>query len=346
MKKVIIYPGGDISYQSFYIYGLEKMFGKMNISYSSKPFHELHLETWAKCKDIFFVIIDEHNHVKRYFISCNDSYQVHDDVWQWTDVYGSVNANFEHTDESYWSKMVSLCPSFGIRCWSYPMTMVHTLYNNMAHYGTLRHCVGRHLAMMRRQRYETYNSMSNQSVEFLNSIFFLSTLWYNDEWNKNDEGVNKARANFIRASQKVANETTLSFEGGFVSQGEGRSSVQLFQDCMYHSLTMDEWLSKTQNSLLVFNTPAFWNCHGWKLGEYMAMGQCIVSTILSNDLPSPLNHGEHIHFVENSEEAMLDAIKYIYSHPEYNQKLRRNIKEYWEKYGTPIASLKLLGITN
>ena len=94
----------------------------------------------------------------------------------------------------------------------------------------------------------------------------------------------------------------------------------------------------------MFNTPAFWDCHGWKLGEYLALGKCIVSTKLSNDLPYPLEHGVNIHLVENTEEAMREAIEYIISHPDYRHKLERGAREYWEKWGTPAASLNLLGI--
>jgi hypothetical protein len=41
---------------------------------------------------------------------------------------------------------------------------------------------------------------------------------------------------------------------------------------------------------------------------------------------------------------MRDAIDYILSHPEYRHKLEQGARAYWEKYGTPEASLKLLGI--
>ena len=94
----------------------------------------------------------------------------------------------------------------------------------------------------------------------------------------------------------------------------------------------------------VFNTPAYWQCHGWKLGEYMALGKAIVSTPLSNDLPAPLLHGEHIHIVENSQEAMREAVSFILTHPDYRQRLETNIQSYWQQYGTPEASLHLLGI--
>ncbi len=172
-------------------------------------------------------------------------------------------------------------------------------------------------------------------------VFFLSTLWYNDEWNKNDEGVNGRRAAFIRACKSVEG---LDFEGGLVSQGKERSSESLFSDCLCRGVSMSEWMEKTKRSLLVFNTPAFWDCHGWKLGEYLAMGKCIVSTKLSNDLPAPLEHGKNIHFVENDKEAMKEAVRFIVCHPEYREKLEQGAKAYWEQYGNPVASLRLLGV--
>ena len=94
----------------------------------------------------------------------------------------------------------------------------------------------------------------------------------------------------------------------------------------------------------MFNTPAFWNCHGWKLGEYLAMGKCILSTALSNDLPAPLVHGEHIHFVDNDQAAMHDALCYILSHPDYQHHLEQAASHYWQTYGTPLATLRLLNI--
>ena len=339
--KIIINPGGNIEYKSFYIIGLERMFGRANISYSSLPFLDLPSAV-RNDKDMLFVT--EHaGKQRRYFISCNDFYKINDAAWQWADVYGSVNVNWEKTDKKYWSKMVSLCPSFGVKCYSLPRAAYHALLNYRAGNGTLRHCLGRHRHMTTRLEYENY-VQKRESQYDPNYLFFLSTLWNSDEWNRNDEGVNLTRVHYIRAAKHVMQDMGGVFEGGFASLGSERSSEQLFADCLYHSVPMNEWFEKTQQSALVFNTPAFWNCHGWKLGEYMAMGACVLSTPLSNDLPAPLLHGEHIHIVENSQEAMEDAIRYILTHPEYNMKLRTNLRAYWQKYGTPEASLTLLGV--
>lgn len=59
----------------------------------------------------------------------------------------------------------------------------------------------------------------------------------NDEWNKNDDGVNKGRANFIRACKSIS---SLNFEGGLVPQGN-RFSNEKFKDCRYcKRVTMKE----------------------------------------------------------------------------------------------------------
>lgn len=174
-----------------------------------------------------------------------------------------------------------------------------------------------------------------------NYIFFCSTLWYSNEWNQNDAGVNLRRAKFIRVCKSMGE---VRFEGGFVDQ-PGRSSKELFADCMsakaykYH-----DWIRNTQKSALVFNTPAFWYCHGWKLGEYLALGKAIISTPLSNDLPCPLEHGVNIHFVENNMESIREGVKYVISHPEYRRRLEQGAIEYWQKFGSPRQVMKCLNV--
>ena len=78
----------------------------------------------------------------------------------------------------------------------------------------------------------------------------------------------------------------------------------------------------------------------------MALGKAILSTPLSNDLPAPLVEGEHIHFVDvTSPTALGDAIRLLLSDKAYRQHLEKNIHRYWCDYGTPQASLRLMGIT-
>ncbi len=339
MTKVIINPGGDILYKSFYVYALEQAFGMHNVSYSCAPFADLPLAT-RNNKDMLFVVSDgAHTKEKRYYIACNDFYQINEDAYNWCDVYGSVNANFALTDPRYHAKMVSLCPSFGIQCWSALTTFRHAVADYRTEWGSVKKFLGKHYRLLRTRR--PLNEYYQTAPVDKQTIFFCSTLWYSNEQNQNDTGVNLTRANFVRACHSIPEYL---FTGGLVPQDHNRSSVNKFQDCIWGGVKMSEWLQRTKQSAVVFNTPAFWNCHGWKLGEYLAMGKCILSTTLSNDLPYPLEHGVDIHIVENSESAMREALCYILSHPDYQHTLEQGAAHYWQQYGTPEATLRLLGI--
>jgi hypothetical protein len=77
--KVIINPRGNILYKSFYIKGLETIFGVNNVSYSDSPFVELS-NTSRNTNDLLFVVLNE-NTTRRYFISTDDSYKIKKEIY-------------------------------------------------------------------------------------------------------------------------------------------------------------------------------------------------------------------------------------------------------------------------
>ena len=362
--KVIIDPRSSYSYGSYYLEELKSL-SDNNIHYSLTPFKELGLLG----NDMRFIIEKEGVKTK-YFLHLNDSYKLLDSDYRWCDVYGCVNANLDYFPKEKYPKLISLVPSFGVRVSSLVNRIWNALCNMFKAPGLITHRTEwnkakqieeinliKNLKHYFGRAYKTWknrlplSAYSNDIPSEDNYIFFLSTLWYSDEWNKNDETVNLRRAHFIRACQSINQSINQSmpqlhpiqFEGGLLA--DKSSSKEKFSDVLAeHGESFDMWIEKTKRSALVFNTPAFWDCHGWKLGEYLALGKCIVSTKLSNDLPYPLEHGVNIHFVEDTEESMRKAIEYILAHPEYRHKLEQGAREYWEKYGTPEASLRLLGI--
>lgn len=354
--RVVIDTRSSGAYSSYYIKAIQCVFGRSNVLYRHKPFISLS----DIGSDMRFVIESGGEKRTKVFLHLSDSYKLSDADYEWCDIYGCVNANYSHYPQSRYPKLISLVPSFGVRvegsainvfyqsfvrlCPIWHEVIMRKEWNKYAQkeecnpFQNIKHYFTRNYrAWKNRLPIEAYqNSIPSED----NYIFFLSTLWQSDEWNKNDEGVNLRRARFIRACKSIENQ---QFEGGLL--GDDSSSNDLFADVLtMKRIPFTEWIEKTKRSALVFNTPAFWNCHGWKLGEYLALGKCIISTKLSNDLPYPLAHGVNIHFVEETEEAMREAIEYILSHPEYRHKLEHGAREYWEKYGSPEASLRLLGI--
>lgn len=337
--KVIVDPADDILYKSFYIYGLEKLYGADNVKISSTPFSGLSWST-RNTKSLRFVVQSGVKESK-YVISCDDSYKIIPELYDWCDAYGSVNANFTKTEPKYHQKLVSLCPSFAIRCWDMVSAVRKCVETYPHRVGSPRKHLGKYKRLLQRNPYQAY--CPNDDLVKNDYIFHLSTKWISDEWNRNDECVNMTRANFIRACKKQPN---LCFEGGLLLSPSDPNQAP-FADCRASHMTSGEWLRHTKESAIVFNTPAYWQCHGWKLGEYMALGKAILSTPLSNDLPVPLTQvckNGGIHFVENNYECIADGVRFMINHKDYCNSLSKEIYEYWEKYGTPTASLRLLGI--
>ena len=337
--KVIIDPLYHPLYATFYLKALIEKFGKRNIVFSRKPFEKL------KAPEVFCFnfVIENDGKEQKYSIDHCDSDRILDtDSYHWCDVFGKVNTNWAKTPKAQFPKLVSLLPSFGVRAFGTWQSLLHLskiLFKAKFNVTNFKKFVGKYKRLWQNRLFlEEYE---NTVFAGENYVFHLSTLWYNDEWNKNDEGVNRVRANFIRVCKRLPN---IRFEGGLLS----KTNNPLFEDVIYRSdrqMSINEYVTKTKKSVFVFNTPSFWNCHGWKLGEYLAMGKAIISTPLSNDLPYPPEHGINIHFLKNdSEEELENAINQIVNHLDYRKKLETGAKKYWETYGTPEKSLELLGI--
>ncbi len=340
--KIIIDPLYNPLYATFYLEGLIKKYGKNNIYFSSRLF-----KTKKNRGSNFDFIIENSNKITRYSIDFNDfNYLNSQASYDWCDVYGKVNTNWQITSTKDFPKIISLAPSFGVRTFSDIQTFFYiiNLLLLKIKWGTInyRKFIGKYKRLYQNRLF--YEQYENNLPTDEHYVFHLSTLWYSDEWNKNDEMVNRVRANFIRICKDMP---AIKFEGGLLSQ-KGRSSEELFDDVLYprrKRMSIQTYIEKTKKSIFVFNTPSFWNCHGWKLGEYLSMGKAIISTPLSNDLPFPLEHGINIHFIkDDSEDELKSAIDQIIKNPDYKRKLEEGAKNYWETYGNPEKSLELLGI--
>src|SRR5690606_3774795 len=112
-------------------------------------------------------------------------------------------------------------------------------------------------------------------------VFFVAWPW------KKHPHVNPPRARFMRVCKR---SSLVRFEGGFAPRR--RADVPMIADVTAERLySFTEWLGKTQRSAAVFNCPAVHDCHGWKLGEFLALGKAIITLPLSRSLPVPLEHG-------------------------------------------------------
>jgi len=187
--KIIIDPEDDIQYMSFYIKGLMGLFGRNCISFNFHAFDELPIEE-RHTRTMRF-IVKQSTSERRYTIATNDSYQVNETLYNWSDSYGSVNANFSKTPDKLHKKLVSLCPSFAIRFTPPIYAILSATKGILTTQRDKKNYIGCWKRAIQRPRIEEY-SHPNTTQE--NYIFHLSTLWRSDEWNRNNQGVNLRRA--------------------------------------------------------------------------------------------------------------------------------------------------------
>lgn len=336
--KIIADPRGKYSYFTWYILGFERLFGNGCVHYDVRPFMGLAYDTRSQQNSGIPIIAYDGYRQLKVFIDTEDRSKVEPDRYEWCDVYGKVNPEFGAKER--FPKMLYLGPEFGLRLHN-PLWLTVMGTRNYAL------CRGRMMknykaflsdylySYIRRRPIDIYE---RTTVVVDNYIFHASTLWYNN-FAKTD--TNYWRGEFLWACQKAG----IEIEGGLFYIGESEAVLsempdypkykETYKDFIYNRrLSMDDYIQKTKESVMVFNTPSVCGCHGWKLAEYLCMGKAIVSTPLSRELPVPLMHGENIHFVKTKQE-LNEAVLRINTDTAYRHKLERGARAYYEKWVAP-----------
>lgn len=333
--KVFIYPASRILYSSYYINGLYSMFEKKNVLFSNKYFKSLEKGADKSSYDHYmaFVVIYPDKSILKIIIDFRDKPSVKERAYDWADKYAKVNFNIHLTDEKYHKKIISIPPGFGIKIWNIWETGYHCISNLFKCRFTipvgLKTYLGDYKAQYKRPALDDY--LSNQYDEKRGRskpyVFLVGTLWKH----KNCiEGTNLYRKTFIELCQNL----DCDFEGGFYAEPSHPQYSQFQKLIFSNRYSVKEYALKTKLSAVVFNTPAVHSCHGWKLGEFLAMGKAIISTPLSNQLPADLIHGKHIHIVSDIEE-LKSAINLILTNDNYRMSLENGAYQYYLDYANP-----------
>ena len=164
-----------------------------------------------------------------------------------------------------------------------------------------------------------------------NYIFYASTLY------PNFPVYNAMRATFIEACRALPE---IQFEGGLIRK-------DAFRVPEFAHLTINkyyspaDWLAKSQASMLGFWAPGDQGAMTLKMAEFMALGKAIIAVpIRQEQLPSPLVHGEHVHFVDGSLEEMKAAVRLLTTDHAYRQKLEHNARKYYEEWVAPAQAMR------
>lgn len=333
MITVRVHPRFVIPYYAFYLEGIGRIFGYESIVFdmAGGP-----AETDWEDGFAFTILGGEPTSVKcrRIYVSTNDFARYDRKALAWCDSYGIVNHDPAAAAElADGHKAHAIGPSFGIRYWGSFRGTTRDVARLLRAAGEGR---GRTFERLRgaiqllRKRLPERSYVPGRSRP--DYVFFVA--W---PWKKHPE-VNPPRARFMRACRSIAG---LEFEGGFAPRR--RNDIDGIDDVTAERIyPFAEWVRLTQASAVVFNCPAVHRCLGWKLGEFLALGKAIVSLPLSREMPSPLVHGEHVHYVDDDEGAMRNAIEKLVGDADYRTRLEIGARRYYLDHLAPERVIRRL----
>ena len=240
----------------------------------------------------------------RFFVSTGDHNDINEAMLDWADAYGKVNLAF---DEPPRSNLIPVGPVFGITLWPLPAGYAEAFQMALAGAPLMQRVREIRFQAIARLPFERYTARPSEP----SYVFHASR-----PWSGKHQGTNDARERFLRACRGLG----IDVDGGILDE----------------RLSLGSYLDRLQRSAIAFNCPAVHHCHGWKLGEYLALGKAIVSTPLSRQLPAPLVHGEHVHFVDDREEAIADGVASVLADASYRAHLEAGARRWFDEHLAPV----------
>jgi hypothetical protein len=346
-QKIIIDPSIKLSYASFYIRGLEEVFGRKNIFYSSKYFKSLDRKSESHSYDHYMAfVLKEGINIRKVVIDFRDKVSVKESAYNWCDIYAKINFNKEFTDIRFHKKILSIPPGFGIKIFGFSETLFLCFANLLrCNFSIIvpfkLFLIDYMFQYFRRSNIEAYYeksqiAISDQDIDNpKHFIFYISKL---REQTFCMEFTNLLRKKFIESCKS---NQQIDFEGGLLANPLHPQYAEFKEIIFSTRYSIESYIEKTKLSSFVFNTPAVHNCHGWKLGEFLAMGKAIISTPLSNELPEKLIHGKNIHIITNDIE-LSEAIQLLITNNAYRKHLENGAKIYYSTYVEPQSVIRFI----
>ncbi|HWG73762.1 MAG TPA: hypothetical protein VG184_06880 [Acidimicrobiales bacterium] len=324
VDRVSIAPVPALGYASYILQGLADVLGPGRLCYETG----IGPDMVPSASAIAFVVRcgDRQRHV---YVDCGDSAGPDPAALAWADVMGKVNVFPGNAGDG----ICPIGPTFGIRVRPGALEARSLLASydrprwrdaSYSYYflrGATEHT-------FRRTRIDSYQP----GLSDPNYAFYVA--W---PWKKHPE-VNPPRAAFIRACRAAPG---LEFEGGFAPrrQNDLPEWNEFFTRRRYR---IDDYLSNVRRSVVAFSNPAVHQCLGWKLGEFLALGKAIVTLPLERALPSPLDHGVHVHQVDGSQDSISEALSRIRTDANYRRRLETNARAWFTDHLQPAVVVRRL----
>ena len=324
--RVRVHPACNALYYSFYFEGLRRRCPRWRLRFATEGFPA---DLGHHC--LALIVEAPGEPPRRLYVSAGDGPGIHAAGLQWCDVYAKVNLDPSQVPAAGAAKVLALGPSFPVRVWAPARAAALAAWTWLRGAARGARSWREHVANYWRQwRYRLPESAYGPRPGEPGYVFFAATLW------RKHTRVNELRANFVRACREVEG---LRFEGGFAPRRQG--TVPGFEDCLApRRYPFREYLEATGRSALVFNTPAVADCHGWKLGEFLAQGKAILSTPIVRALPAPLAHSVHLHRVSGERDELVRELRQVLADDAYRRGLEARAVGYYRDYLSPERAIE------
>lgn len=325
-KLIYIYSLCDVFYDSFYIEGL-KQFYKCKIIFSKNKFPDFEQGTFA-------AIIINNEISKKIIFDSRDQFDILEEQAKWCDVYGKVNYRESEIDKKLMDKVLPIGPSFGVNIWTLNQAIFYGISNYLKSFDRVKFhkkFFANYKEQLKRPKIEDYYNTKKSKTDY---IFFAGTTW------KFEQQTNLYRALFINVGRKL---NYINFEGGLTPRNDKfDAGFKEFEVSKRYSI--EEYFEKLKESMVVFNTPAVLKCHGWKLGEFLALGKVIISTPHINQFPSDIINGTHMIIVDekNIEKEFESAIEKLSKDKSFRTQLESSSKKYFDKFLAPKSVIQII----
>ncbi|MGQ1785654.1 hypothetical protein [Saccharicrinis sp. GN24d3] len=335
--KVYIDPSSKILYSSYYIKGLYDCFGKKHVTFSSKPFIGLKKRKDNELFDHFMAFVIAWGGTEyKFIVDFWDKTLIDEYAYHWCDAYAKINVSKESVFEK--DKLVPIPPGFGIKIWNKKDSLIHCLKNYFIskrdpHIKFSRHWED-YMDQYERPAIKAYENNDSDILNKKPYIFMIGRLWPHVNCIKT---TNPLRREFIRVCKKL----DVEFEGGLFANSN-HPEYEAYKDVSFTSkVDVQTYVRNTKKSILVFNTPAVHDCHGWKLAEYFAMGKAIVTTKLSNYIPLDNDAALPIHEVSTVDNIESD-VKLLIEDAAYRNDLKNRARKYYNNVAKPSKVIEVL----
>lgn len=319
-----IYPAFEARYYSLYIQGLISHLGSSRLTYTTRGFPRFG-------SDCLAVRLRNDEEERKIYIHSNDMPELNEEGLAWCDLFGKVNLDRELVPGPAWEKVLGLGPTMGVRVWGPIRSHAMALMNLWRCRSVIGDHWREHIASYRGQYASRFpEEIYRPGTARPDYIFYNAALW------EREPEANSTRARFVEACRSVDGA---HFEGGLTPRQSARGirnySAPEFAPFLGRRYSPREYLERTRVSAVAMNNPAYRDCHSWRLAECLALGKAILSLPIVRALPAPLEHGVHIHYVEDSVASFRSGIERILGDENYRKKLETNARAYYETYLSP-----------